>query len=100
MSRKDEIIRKLEEAVPFIKKEYGVHSMFLFGSTARGEDDEFSDVDIFVEMPPKALKFFSLANFLKTLLGSEVDVVRKHSRLNDYFLLEIERDGIKIETSL
>ena len=100
MSEKEEIIKKLESVIPFVQKEYGVQSMRLFGSMARGEDDEESDVDIFVEMTPKAFKLFSLTDFLKSLLGREVDVVRNHSRLNDYFRQEIDRDGIRIETSI
>lgn len=96
MSKKEEIIRKLETAIPIVKKEFGVKSMCLFGSTARGEDKEDSDVDIFVDMPPKAMKLFSLSEFLRTLLGKEVDVIRNHARLNDFFLQEIERDGIRI----
>ncbi|MDE5887885.1 MAG: nucleotidyltransferase family protein [Muribaculaceae bacterium] len=100
MSRKEEILRKLESAIPFIQKEYGVQSMRLFGSTARGEDDDESDVDIFVEMPPKAFKFFSLTDYLRTLLEREVDVVRNHARLNDYFRQEIYKDGIRIGSSI
>ncbi|MDE5976727.1 MAG: nucleotidyltransferase domain-containing protein [Muribaculaceae bacterium] len=96
MSRRDEIIKKLKSAFPFIQNEFGVSSMHLFGSMARGEDNDESDVDLFVEMPPKAFRLLSLIDFLKSLLGREVDVVRNHSRLNDYFRKEIEKDGIRI----
>lgn len=96
MSGREEIIKKLKSAFPFIQNEFGVSSMHLFGSMARGEDNDESDVDLFVDMPPKAFNLFSLIDFLKSLLGREVDVVRNHSRLNDYFLQEIKKDGIRI----
>lgn len=100
MSRREEIIKKLEGSVHYMEQEYGVKSLCLFGSTARGDDNESSDVDILVDMPAKAFKLFSLTDFLKTLLGREVDVVRKHARLNDYFLNEIDRDGIIINATV
>ena len=96
MSRKEEIIKKLKYAIPFIQNEFGVRSMHLFGSMARGEDNDESDVDIFVDMPPKAYKLLSLTDFLRYLLGREVDVVRNHARLSDYFRQQIKRDGIRI----
>ena len=48
----------------------------IFGSTARGEDDDESDLDILVE-PGEGLTFFDLARLereLSSLLGCNVDV--------------------------
>lgn len=63
---------------------------------ARGDNRPDSDVDIFVDMPPKMFKVIGLKQFLEDLLGVAVDVVRNHSGINTFFLNQIERDGITI----
>lgn len=96
MCDKQECIDLLQKAAPYIRSEYGVKSMRMFGSVARGEEHKDSDVDIFVEMPPKAFKIVSLKDFLQNLLGRAVDIVRSHSRLDPFLINEINRDGITI----
>ena len=96
MTRQENFIRLLNEASPYIQKEFGVKELCLFGSVARNEDTCDSDVDIFVDMPPKAFKLIELRDFLQELLGSAVDVVRSHSHLDPFLKKEIERDGIAI----
>jgi nucleotidyltransferase domain protein len=63
---------------------------------ARGDNRADSDVDVCVEMPPKAFKVVALKNFLQGLLGVAVDVVRMTPRLDKFLTAEIERDGICI----
>ncbi len=56
---------------------YGVNRVRVFGSVARGTDDEKSDVDFLVEMAPDR-SLLDLGGFLydvRSLLGREVDVV-------------------------
>ena len=96
MSGKQQCIELLTEATPYIRSEFGVRTMRMFGSMARGEEYEGSDVDIFVEMPPKALKVVGLKQYLQELLGRAVDVVRSHSHLDPFLANEINRDGITI----
>ena len=96
MSGKQQCIELLTEAMPYIRSEYGVRSMRIFGSVARGEEHEGSDVDIFVEMPPKAFKVVGLRQYLQKLLGRAVDIVRSHSYLDPFLINEINRDGITI----
>lgn len=86
----------LKHATPEIKQKFGVESMRLFGSVARGDCRENSDVDLFVEMPPKAFRICALKDYLERLLGTAVDIIRKHSNLDPFILSEIERDGITI----
>lgn len=70
--------------------------MCVFGSMARGDNHEGSDVDICVEMPPKALKMIALRQYLQELLGVSVDIIRRHAHLKQFLAQEIERDGIYI----
>lgn len=96
MNERQQYIDLLTEATPYIRSEFGVKSMRMFGSVARGEDNESSDVDIFVDMPPKAFKVVGLKQYLQELLGRAVDVVRSHSHLDPFLTNEINRDGITI----
>ena len=55
----------------------GVKRLRVFGSVARGTDDEQSDIDFLVELAPNR-SLLDLGNFLyevRSLLGKEVDVV-------------------------
>ena len=57
---------------------------WLFGSYARGEQQENSDVDILVVLDksqPIGLSFFGMLNDLEELLGKNVDLVTEGSLL-------------------
>jgi uncharacterized protein len=60
-----------------IARKYGATSIRVFGSVARNEDDEKSDVDFLVELEPGRTLFDlgGLLMELRELLGREVDVV-------------------------
>lgn len=81
-----------------LRTEYGVRSLCVFGSVARGEDKSDSDVDLFVDMPPKALKMVALKHYLQDILGRRVDLIRSRVTLDPFLLKQIEKDGITIFT--
>jgi len=67
----------LQQKKEEIRKKYGVIVLGIFGSLARGEQTQTSDVDILVEIEkPIGLGFFELWDNLEKLLGCEVDIVR------------------------
>ena len=71
---------------------------WLFGSYARGEETENSDVDILVVLDhtqPVGLKFFGMYEDLKELLGREVDLVVDRS-LAPFARESVERDKLLI----
>lgn len=96
MCTRQQCIARLKESAPYIQREFGVRAMCLFGSMARGDNKADSDVDVCVDMLPKAFKMVSLKVFLERLLGVAVDVVRRNPHLDPFLLKEIERDGIVI----
>ncbi len=96
MCSKNECIDILRNNLPYIQKEFGVRELRLFGSMARGDNREGSDVDIFVDMPPRIYLMSSLKIFLEQLLNVSVDLVRKHSHISQKFLNQILVDGIVI----
>jgi uncharacterized protein len=79
MNELEQLIAKLSEDLPFVRKKYRVKSLGLFGSYVRGKQHENSDVDILVEFdqPIGLLKFMSLEIYLSELLGKRVDLVMK-----------------------
>ena len=59
-----------------IRKKYGVVILGIFGSYARGEQNELSDIDILVKLEkPIGLKFFELGDEVENLLGVKVDLL-------------------------
>ncbi len=63
-----------------IKERFQVKRIGLFGSFARGEETETSDVDIMVEFEqPTFDNFMKLAFFLEDLLGRKVELVTPDS---------------------
>jgi len=78
-------------------QEYGIERMGIFGSMARGEQTEKSDVDIFYEGTSMGLKsLVQLPMELEKLLGVSVDVVRKHANIRPRFLQRIEKEIIYV----
>lgn len=93
---KNEYINRLQSCADEIRQRFGVHSLRLFGSVARGENTAKSDVDVCVDMEPKLYKLIELGMYLEELLGCKVDVVRMHKNMNLILKGEIERDGILV----
>lgn len=95
MTRND-CIEILKQAEPYIRKTYEVQSMQMFGSTARGTNTEESDIDLYVDMPPKMTYLVRLSKYLEELLGKSVDLVLPSKSPDTFLLNEIKRDGITI----
>lgn len=68
---------QIREHLPELQNKYQVASLGIFGSYARGEATELSDIDILVEFSENVdlFQFVRLQNFLVTLLGRKVDLV-------------------------
>jgi len=73
----DELLKEKREEILKIAAKHGARNVRLFGSVARGEADERSDVDFLVDMEPgrSLLDMGGLLMELRDLLGRDVDVV-------------------------
>lgn len=96
MCSSKECIRIITENKKLIEKRYGVKSIILFGSVARGDNHQGSDIDLLVDMPPRFVLLYELKIFLEDILKSSVDIIRKHSHMSQTFLNQISRDAIQI----
>lgn len=76
-----EIKRHLEALKPTLKARFKVESIEIFGSFARGEQTEKSDVDLLVTFsaPYDLWEFLDLKEFLTEKLHKKVDLVPKDS---------------------
>ena len=72
-----ELLKSKREQILHTAKEYGASNVRVFGSVARGEADEKSDVDILVDLEPgrSLLDHAALSLALQQLMGVQVDVV-------------------------
>ena len=76
MLTKKDVIEILKREQSFLKKNFGVKKMAIFGSFAKGIENENSDVDIFVEFnKPLGFKFFQMTDYLEEKLGRKTDIV-------------------------
>ena len=76
-------IEKIKEIAVPILKQYGVEKASVFGSYARGDQNQDSDIDILIEYAPNARKSLlvraRIINELKKALQRDVDVITKNS---------------------
>ena len=96
MRTKQEYIDILRSHAHELRSKYGITYMRMFGSVAKGCHHNGSDVDLFVVMPPKAYTLCAAADYLESLLGTNVDLIRKHSNIRPFFLNQINKYGIDI----
>lgn len=92
MFKQDEIFRKLVENETALKK-FGVKRIGIFGSFARGEESESSDLDFIVELERETFDdYMDLKFFLEDLFGRKVDLVLPDSikpRLKPIIMKEV-----------
>lgn len=96
MKTTKEYILLISSKAEELKRDFGIKSLRIFGSVSRNEQHEGSDVDVCVDMEPKAYMVVRQKRFLEDLLQCSVDVIRLHKHINPYLLDEIDREGIYV----
>jgi predicted nucleotidyltransferase len=92
MTDKKEIALVLKDNKIRLAKKYNLISIGIFGSFAREDFNENSDIDILVEYEkPMGIEFIDLANELEILLKRSVDLVSRNGVKPKYFK-EIQKD--------
>ncbi|MGV8134475.1 MAG: nucleotidyltransferase family protein [Mangrovibacterium sp.] len=80
MLTKNDILPKLSELKPTLRKEYSVREIGLFGSFSDESQTEDSDIDLLVEFEkPVGWKFFSLEIYLEKIFNRKIDLVTKNA---------------------
>ena len=91
--RRKEALKLLREHKQEFGERYGITKLGIFGSVARDEAVDSSDVDVVVEMAPDMFARANLKEELETILGARVDVVRYWRRMNHYLKNRIDKEA-------
>ena len=87
-----EILETLRKEKSYLQENFGLVSIGLFGSYAKGKETPDSDIDVLVELNEPRFDFLAgLQIHLERKLGKPVEVIRKRMGLSERFLRRIER---------
>ena len=95
ISRQD--ILNLRESILAIARRHGAHDVRIFGSVARGDAAESSDLDLIVRFDPDRTLFGhgGLIMDLQDLLGVKVDVISE-AGMRDRFRNHVMKEAIPL----
>jgi predicted nucleotidyltransferase len=95
--QRDDAIEKLKQHEAELRQ-LGVEHLYLFGSTARGEAREDSDVDLFFDHPLGSLGLFQLMDVKDAaarILGRKTDIMTRRS-LHPVLRERIEASALQV----
>ena len=97
MKSTSEYINLLRDYMAKNASKYGITRMGIFGSVARGEQTEGSDVDVYLETSkPSMFALVHIKEDLQALFGCNVDIVRLRERMDTFLNSRIEKEGIYV----
>lgn len=97
MMKKEDYIRQLTACKQQLMQKFGLRSIRLFGSIARGDNHEGSDLDLCVETEtPNPFLLMDLKDELEKMFKHSVDIVRYRERMNPYLRQQIDKEGIYV----
>ena len=95
--KRDEAISRLQQHEADLKR-LGVERLYLFGSTARGEATDESDVDLFFDYEKGKLGLFELMDvkeYAASMLGRKTDIMTR-DRLLKMLRQNIEASAVRV----
>ena len=95
---RDRALEILNDIRPQLR-EYGVRDVALFGSVARNEASDTSDIDILIDFEPEAESFENLMNvadLLDARFDSPVDLVTVNG-LSPYLAASVQKEAVHAE---
>jgi len=94
--KRDEILTLLKRQRSLLEERFGVTRLGIFGSVARDEATEQSDLDIVVEMAPNFLMMVHLKDYLQETLEVPIDIVRYRSNMNPFLKQRIDQEAVYV----
>jgi predicted nucleotidyltransferase len=77
--------------------EYGIVSLGIFGSLARNQTTEESDIDVVIETETvNPFQIVHIKEQLENLLGGQVDIVRMRKTMNGFLKKRIESEAVYV----
>ena len=96
MYTKEEILKILREKKPELQKRYPISELGIFGSYARGDYNEKSDIDILVDFNGRiGIEFISLAHELEDTFNKKIDLVSRKG-IKPAYLPYVEKNLIHV----
>ena len=97
MKSTTEYINILRDCMAKNASKYSITRMGIFGSVARGEQTENSDVDVYLETSkPNMFALVHIKEDLQSLFGCNVDIVRLRDQMDSLLRNRIEKEGIYV----
>jgi len=94
---KDRILHQLSLYKRYNAQKYGIEAIGLFGSFARGDQREGSDIDIVLRLTqPSLYKLVGIQSDLQCLFKRDVDLVTTSSRMTESFKEQMEKDAVYV----
>ncbi len=90
--KKQHILDYLRQHKEAFRQKYAVEQIGLFGSYARDEATQESDVDIFVRMKPDLFMMVGLKREIEEDLSRPVDIIRDHKNIRPSLRQMIQQD--------
>jgi predicted nucleotidyltransferase len=103
----EEILSRIKKIAERLKKEYGAERVILFGSYAKGEATEHSDIDLLIVAQTKERFYQRMATVLSLLrdlyhglpispIVLRPEEVEERRRRGDQFVEEIVKEGVEV----
>ena len=92
---KRKIINLIKSEKTFLKNNFGVLKIGLFGSYARDQHNQDSDIDFLVEFSKPSFDYLvGLQIYMEKKLNKKIEIVRKRNLSNSKFFERIEQETI------
>lgn len=97
MMKREDYIHQLTTCKQYLMQKFGLRSIRLFGSVARGDNHEDSDLDVCVETDsPNPFLLMDLKEELESMFKHSVDIVRYREHMNPYLRQQIDKEGVYV----
>ena len=94
---KKEILKLFKQYKTKNSKQYNIERLGIFGSLARDEKHDKSDIDICIKTSsPNPFNLVHIKEDLEKILHSHVDIVRLREKMNPFLKKRIETDCIYV----
>ena len=93
----EDILDKLSEYKRQNSKKYGITTLGLFGSTARNQFNENSDIDICLQIKePNPFIIVHIKSDIEKLFNKQIDIVRIREQMNPFLKARIDKEAIYV----
>ena len=94
---RDAVLKILKQYYDANRERYGIIRLGVFGSVARDEATEDSDVDVIVALAkPDMFARVHICHSLRRLLGVDVDVIRYREKMNQLLKRRIDEEAVYV----